>query len=168
MGGEALEQAELGRPGSPVEMTHLDRGIFDAASISAITSATVGESAQLAGHSPDVRRFRPNILISSEPSIPFEEDKWVGGVLTFGEGDAAAVMAVTRRDERCSKVNLDPDPGRPTPEALKAVVRERDNKAETEDAEPREACLRKRSHAPQATSQSHRHTQPRTTRVSPV
>jgi uncharacterized protein YcbX len=95
MGGEALEQAELGRPGSPVEMTHLDRGIFDAASISAITSATVGESAQLAGHSPDVRRFRPNILISSEPSIPFEEDKWVGGVLTFGEGDAAAVMAVT-------------------------------------------------------------------------
>jgi uncharacterized protein YcbX len=61
-----------GRHGSPVEMTHLDRGIFD----EAITSATVGEIAQLAGHGPDVRRFRPNMLISLQPSVPFEEDKW--------------------------------------------------------------------------------------------
>jgi len=135
-GGEELAlfgqelAAEVGRRhGSPVEMTHLDRGIFDEASVSAITSATVGELARLVGHRPDVRRFRPNILISSQQSDPFEEDGWVGGVLSFGEGDAAAAIAVTNWDERCSMINFDPDSGLRTPEVLKAVVRERHNKA---------------------------------------
>ena len=42
--------AEVGRRhGSPVEMMHLNRGIFDEASISVITSATVGEIGRLAG-----------------------------------------------------------------------------------------------------------------------
>ena len=117
------------RHGSPVEMMHLNRGIFDEVSISAITSATVNKIAELAGQPPDVRRFRPNILISSSPSIPFKEDAWVGGVLSFGKGDAAAAIAVTNWDERCSMVNFDPDSGLRTPEVLKAVVRERENKA---------------------------------------
>ncbi|MEL6401184.1 MAG: MOSC N-terminal beta barrel domain-containing protein [Cyanobacteria bacterium J06626_4] len=135
-GGEELAlfgpelAAEVSRQhGSPVEMMHLNRGIFDEASISAITSATVSKIAELAGHPPDVRRFRPNILISSPPAIPFEEDAWVGGVLSFGKGDAAAAIAVTNWDERCSMVNFDPDSGLRTPEVLKAVVRERGNKA---------------------------------------
>ncbi len=120
--------AEVGRRhGSAVEMTHLDRGIFDEAAVSAITSATVGKIAELAGHPPDVRRFRPNILIASQPSDPFGEDAWVGGVLSFGEGDTA--VAVTNWDERCSMVNFDPDTARPSPEVLKSVVRERSNKA---------------------------------------
>ena len=122
--------AQIGRlHGSAVEMTHLNRGIFDEASVSAITSATVGEIAELVGHSPDVRRFRPNILISSQQLEPFEEHGWVGGVLSFGEGDAAATVAVTNWDERCSMVNFDPDSGLRTPEVLNVVVRERDNKA---------------------------------------
>lgn len=127
--GHELAVEVGGRHGSPVEMTHLDRGIFDEASVSLITSATVGEMAALVGHRPDVRRFRPNILISSQPSVAFAEDDWVGGVLTFGEGDDAAAIAVTNRDERCSMVNYDPDSAHRTPELLKAVVRERDNKA---------------------------------------
>ena len=127
--GQELAAEVGGRHGSPVEMTHLNRGIFDEASISAITSATVGEIAALVGQRPDVRRFRPNILISSLQSDPFEEDAWVGGVLSFGEGDAAAAIAVTNWDERCSMVTLDPDSGLRTPEVLKAIVRERDNKA---------------------------------------
>lgn len=116
------------RHGSPVEMTHLDRGIFDEASVSVITSATVGGIAELVGHRPDVRRFRPNILVSSLRSDPFAEDAWVGGLLSFGEGDQSATIGITNRDERCSVVNFDPDSARPAPEVLKAVVRERDNK----------------------------------------
>ena len=127
--GQELAAEVGGRYGSPVEMTHLNRGIFDEASVSAITSATVGEIAKLVGHRPDVRRFRPNILISSQPSDPFVEDGWVGGVLSFGEGDAAAAIAVTNWDERCSMVNFDPDSRLHTPEVLRAVVREKDNKA---------------------------------------
>ncbi len=122
--------AEVGRRhGSPVEMTHLDRGIFDEASVSAITSATVDRIAELAEQRPDARRFRPNLLIALRESDAFEEEAWVGGTLSFGAGDAAATIAVTNWDERCSMVNFDPDSGRSTPDVLKAVVRERSNRA---------------------------------------
>ncbi|HUP46876.1 MAG TPA: hypothetical protein VM779_15320 [Thermoanaerobaculia bacterium] len=126
--GEELA-AEVGRRhGSPVEMMYLNRGIFDEASISVITSTTVGQAASLAAPRPDVRRFRPNILIASLRSIPYEEDEWVGGVLSFGQGNEAAAIGITNRDERCSMVNFDPDSARPTSELLKAIVRVRDNK----------------------------------------
>jgi uncharacterized protein YcbX len=122
--------AEIGRRhGSPVEMTHLNRGIFDEASISVMATATVDEIGRLAAQPPDVRRFRPNILIASLRSVPFEEDEWVGGVLSFGAAGEAATISITNRDERCSMVNLDPDSARPAAEVLKSIVRARDNKA---------------------------------------
>jgi uncharacterized protein YcbX len=127
--GQELAKEIGRRHGSPVEMTHLSRGIFDEASISVITAATVIDIARLAGLRPDVRRFRPNILISSLRAVPFEEDEWVGGVLSFGETNEAATIAITNWDERCSMVNLDPGSARPAAEVLKAIVRERDNKA---------------------------------------
>ena len=121
---------EVGRRhGSPVEMMYLSRGIFDEASISVITSATVAEVGKLAARPPDVRRFRPNILIASLGSSPFEEDEWVGGVLSFGESKEGGAIAITNRDERCAMVNLDPATARPAAEVLKAIVRARDNKA---------------------------------------
>lgn len=127
--GQQLAEDVGRRHGSPVEMTHLSRGIFDDASVSLITSATVGEIAQLAGQRADVRRFRPNIVLATPGSIPFEEDEWVGGTLTFGAGNDAAALAITHRDERCSMVNFDPDSARPTAQVLKAIVQVRDNKA---------------------------------------
>ncbi len=117
------------RHGSPVEMTHLNRGIFDEASISLITSTTIGEVGRLAAQAPDVRRFRPNILIASLQAVPFEEDDWVGGVLSFGDAHDAPKITVTNRDERCSMVNLDPDSAHADPKLLSAIARERDNKA---------------------------------------
>lgn len=126
--GEELAADVSRRHGAPVEMTHLSRGIFDEASISVITAATVDEIARLSAQSPDVRRFRPNILIASQRSIPFAEENWVGGVLTFGESDGPAV-GVTNWDERCSMVNFEPDSARSTPEVLKAIVRAKDNRA---------------------------------------
>jgi hypothetical protein len=116
------------RHGAAVEMMHLDRGIFDEASISLLTSTTVNETSRLAGQPPDVRRFRPNVVIASLRSRPFEEDDWVGGVLTFGEGSEAAAISIVNRDERCAMVNLDPDSARPNPAILKAIVQVRDNK----------------------------------------
>lgn len=124
-----LAAAVGSRHGSPVELMHLDRGIFDEASVSLITAATVGEVARLAAQRPDVRRFRPNILIASPEPAPFEEDAWVGGTLWFGAIGEGAAVVITNHDERCAMVNLDPDSARPTPEVLKAIVRARDNKA---------------------------------------
>jgi uncharacterized protein YcbX len=127
--GEALA-AEVGRRcGAPVEMMQLKHGIFDDASISVITSDTVREIGRLAARNADVRRFRPNIVVGSARAIPFEEDQWVGGVLTFGEADDAPAVTVTMRDARCAMVNLDPDGGSPDREVLKAVVRANRNQA---------------------------------------
>ena len=127
--GEELAVDVGRRLGSAVQMMHLDRGVFDEASISLISSATVSEIGRLAAHPPDVRRFRPNIVISSPQPVPFEEDAWVGGVLSFGAGVGAAAISITMRDARCSMVNLDPDTARPAAGVLKAIVRVRDNQA---------------------------------------
>jgi uncharacterized protein YcbX len=121
---------EIGRRyGAPVEMMQMKHGIFDDASISVIASDTIREISRLAEQPPDVRRFRPNILVRSLRPTPFQEDEWLGGVLTFGDGDDAPAITVTMRDVRCAMVNLDPDSARPTPEVLKAVVRANQNNA---------------------------------------
>jgi uncharacterized protein len=112
-----------------VQMMQLKHGIFDEASISVIASETVNEIGQLAGRSLDVRRFRPNVVVRLLRPGAFQEDEWVGGVLSFGEGDDGPAISVTMRDVRCSMVNLDPDSASPAPEVLKAVVRTNQNKA---------------------------------------
>jgi MOSC domain-containing protein len=127
--GEDLA-AEVGRRyGAPVEMMQLKHGIFDDASMSVIASDTVREIGRLAGVSPDVRRFRPNVVVRSLRSVPFQEDEWLGGVLLFGAGDEAPAITVTMRDVRCSMLNLDPDSASPAPEMMKAVVRANQNNA---------------------------------------
>ena len=127
--GEDLAK-EVGRwYGAPVQMMHMKHGIFDDASISVIASDTVREIGRLAGRSLDVRRFRPNVVVCLLRSAPFQEDEWLGGVLSFGEGDDAPAIAVTMRDVRCSMVNLDPDSASPAPEVLKAVVGANHNNA---------------------------------------
>jgi len=127
--GEDLAKEVERRHGAPVQMMQMRHGIFDEASISVIASDTVREVGRLAGRSLDVRRFRPNVVVRLLRSTPFQEDEWVGGVLSFGEGDDAPAIAVTMRDERCSMVNLDPDSASPAPEVMKAVVRANQNTA---------------------------------------
>ncbi len=127
--GEQLAEEVGRRHGAPVQMMQLRHGIFDEASISVIASDTVGEICRLAGQSPDVRRFRPNVVVRLLRPVPFQEDEWLGGVLSFGEGDDAPTIAVTMRDVRCSMVNFDPDSAKPSPEMMKAVVRVHQNTA---------------------------------------
>jgi hypothetical protein len=125
--GEELA-AEVGRRhGSPVEMTYLKHGIFDDAAISVIASDTVREIGRLAGLSLDVRRFRPNVVVALLRPVPFQEGEWLGGVLSFGEGEDAPAVSVTLNDVRCAMVNFDPDSASAAPEVLKAVVRANQN-----------------------------------------
>ncbi|HYL75313.1 MAG TPA: MOSC N-terminal beta barrel domain-containing protein [Bryobacteraceae bacterium] len=127
--GEELA-ADVGRRyGAPVQMMQWKHGIFDEASISVIASDTVREISQLAGLSPDVRRFRPNVAVRLLRSGAFQEDEWVGRVLSFGEAADAPAIAVTMRDVRCAMLNLDPDSASPAPEMMKAVVRVHENTA---------------------------------------
>jgi uncharacterized protein YcbX len=116
------------RLGTPVQMMHLKQGIFDDASISVIAVDTVHEISRLAANDPDVRRFRPNIVVRALQAGAFHEEEWVGGVLSFG-GDEGPAVSVTMRDVRCSIINLDPDSARSSPGVLKAVVRANQNNA---------------------------------------
>jgi MOSC domain-containing protein len=122
--------AEVGRRyGAPVQMMQLNHGIFDEGNISVIASDTMREISELAGQPPDVRRFRPNVVVRLLRPTPFQEDEWVGSVLSFGQGDASPAITVTMRDVRCAMLNLDPDSARPDTEMMKAVVRRNQNTA---------------------------------------
>src|SRR5882762_3772792 len=127
--GDDLAKEVGRRYGAPVQMMQLKHGIFDEASISVVAFDTVCEIARLAGQTPDVRRFRPNVVVRLLRPVPFQEDEWLGGVLSFGKREDAPAITVTMRDVRCSMVNLDPDSASPAPEMLKAVVRAHQNTA---------------------------------------
>ena len=117
------------RYGAPVEMMRLDRGIFDETPVSVITSCTAAAICRAAGQPDDVRRFRPNVVVHAAHPVPFEEDRWLGGVLTFGDDDDPPAVAVTTRDLRCAMVNFDPDDATTAASVMKAVVRANDNHA---------------------------------------
>jgi hypothetical protein len=138
--GEELATEVGRRCGAPVQLMQLNHGIFDEATISVIAFDTVSEIGRLAGRSPDVRRFRPNVVVRLLRPVPFQEDEWLGGVLSFGEADDAPAITVTMRDVRCSMVNLDPDSARPAPEVLKAVVRVQRMTSPTAAPEPVNCC----------------------------
>jgi uncharacterized protein YcbX len=110
-------------------MMQLRHGIFDEACISVIATDTIDEIARLAGRSLDVRRFRPNIIVRLLRSVPFQEDEWLGSVLSFSGEENAPAITVTMRDERCSMVNLDPDSASSAPEVMKVIVRVNQNNA---------------------------------------
>jgi uncharacterized protein YcbX len=77
--GEALA-TDIGRQlGAPVQMMQLRNGTFDEATLSVIALGTVQEIARLAGQTPDVRRFRPNVLVRLLRSGAFLEDEWRSG-----------------------------------------------------------------------------------------
>lgn len=117
------------RHGAPVQMMQFRNGIFDDGAVSVIAVDTVDEVTRLAGQSPEVRRFRPNVLVRLLRPTPFQEDDWVGGALSFGDGDDAPAISVTLRDIRCAMLNYDPDTAASAPEMMKTVVRIHQNTA---------------------------------------
>ena len=98
-----LREEVSSRYGSEVELMNLRHGIFDESPISVISLGTVHSVARESGRGVDLcdlRRFRPNIVIETDSAEPFEEDRWVGRTLMFGEGNSGAALRVTMRDER--------------------------------------------------------------------
>jgi len=124
---DELRQEISNRYGSDVELMSLKHGIFDEACISVISLATVHGVGSDSGRQLDLRRFRPNVVIETNNTEPFTEDKWVGRTLIFGEGNSAAsptaTIGVTMKDERCIMVNLDPDTAEKDSEVMKTIVR---------------------------------------------
>jgi len=129
---DELRQEVSSQCGSDVELMNLRSGIFDEACLSVISLGTVHGIARESGRGVDLcdlRRFRPNVVIETDNAEPFEEDKWVGRTLIFGERGGGAAISVTMRDERCVMVNFDPDTAERDSEVMKTVVRLNENYA---------------------------------------
>ena len=123
-------QAEIAeRCGSGVELMKMKHGIFDEASISVISLATIAGIGREAGLDLDRRRFRANIFVETESAEVFQEDEWVGRTLVFGDSDPRPAVSVTLRDVRCVMINLDPDTATQNERVMKTVVRLNDNNA---------------------------------------
>ena len=84
---DELRKELSGRYGSDLELMNLRQGIFDEACLSVISLSTAHCIGRESGVGVDLRRFRPNVVIETDSDGPFEEDRWVGGTLMFGEGN---------------------------------------------------------------------------------
>ena len=115
------------RFGSDVELMNLKHGIFDEGQISVISLSTMQCVERESRREIDLRRFRPNVVIETKNDEPFEEDKWVGQTLMFGDPNSGAGVRITMRDERCVMVNFDPDTAEKDAEVMKTVVRLNEN-----------------------------------------
>jgi uncharacterized protein YcbX len=106
----------------------LDRGAFDSAPLSLITTRSLDGIAALAGTPVAPGRVRPNLLVEALAEggdvPPFPEDAWVGATLRIGAA-GGPVVRVDRRDRRCVVVNVDPATGARDPAILRAIARHR-------------------------------------------
>lgn len=121
---DVIDPALAAELGDGVRVIKQDRGVFDSAPLSLITTQTVAGLGALVGHELDVRRFRPNVLVEATGSGEFPEDGWVGSVLRLG----GVRMRVDRRDERCVVVNVDPATTERDPAVLRAIAQQRETR----------------------------------------
>ncbi len=117
------------RFGSGVELMQLGHGIFDEGAVSVISLATIAGIGREAGRDLDRRRFRANVVVETEGAKPFLEDRWVGRMMVFGDGDPRPAVSVTLRDLRCLMLNIDPETAEQDPRIMKTVVRLNGNHA---------------------------------------
>ncbi|MFN0184173.1 MAG: MOSC domain-containing protein [Aquabacterium sp.] len=110
---------ELGAGG--LRLLRYDRGVFDTFALSLITTQTVARLGEKVGATLDIRRFRPNILVTADDDADFPEDAWVGHVLRIG----GLRMRVDKRDGRCVVITIDPDTTERNPAILRAVAQDR-------------------------------------------
>jgi uncharacterized protein YcbX len=111
--------AELDPQG--VRVIKQNRGVFDTFPLSLITTQTIARLGEMVGARLEVQRFRPNMLVEASDTAPFQEDEWVGRVLTIG----GMAMRVDKRDGRCVVITIDPLSTQRNPAILRTVARDR-------------------------------------------
>lgn len=98
-----------------------NRGIFDTFPLSLVTTQTIARLSEMVGAQLDVQRFRPNIVVEVAEEAAFQEDGWVGSVLSIG----GMRMRVDKRDGRCVVITIDPTTTERNPAILRTVARDR-------------------------------------------
>jgi uncharacterized protein YcbX len=109
--------------GCKLAVLQVGRGIYDSMPVSISTTATHTALNSSFGDELDVRRFRPNLVISSA----CREDAWQGRRLTFGDSPDSAQLLVAESIPRCVLITVDPDSGVRNPAVMKVVARQFDD-----------------------------------------
>jgi MOSC domain-containing protein len=100
-------------------------GTHDSMPVSVISTATMRAAAKLIGVDALERaRFRPNIVVDTDPARPWPERQWLGRELRLGDGENAAILRVDRHTTRCEVVDLFPDSGKDDGLGLFEAIRE--------------------------------------------
>ena len=127
MSSALLRQELAAQFGKPIHLMQLNRGAYDAAPLSIVSTATFKQLSKTHGAALDDRRFRISVIIQADDDTPYVEDSWIDSSLTFGKREDSAVILPFRPIQRCVMVNIDPDTAEKDAAVLKSVNRSRDN-----------------------------------------
>ena len=114
-----LLRALESRSGRELFLLHDGRGSYDTAPISMITGQTVARIGRETGVTDDPARFRPNLVVDLDGGDAFGEMDWVGKIVRIG---GTTRVAITKWDQRCMIINLDPASAEANPAVLRYVV----------------------------------------------
>lgn len=112
---EQIQYSPKSVPLGPIEEEHLQL----------VSAASLKKLGEMLGREVDHRRFRPNIIIDIEGSVPFAEESWFGKKLIIGSGGSA--IRIKRHCERCQIITVDPEDAGKDASLLKMVAKERNN-----------------------------------------
>ena len=123
---DELRAELMARSKRSISLLRLGRGAHDGTPVSLISTRSIADVAAASGiNDTDPRRFRPNVLVELEPDT--HEDEWVGRALVIGDGENAPKLWVTRPDQRCMMININPQTGVQQPSVLKHVANARNS-----------------------------------------
>jgi hypothetical protein len=112
------------RSGREVWLRHSEKGMPDGRPVSLVGLDTVEALGRETGAPVDPLRFRANLYVRWHSQQPFFEDELVGRTLIVGK---ALELMVSKRDSRCSIVNIDPESAAVEPSILRAIARQHEN-----------------------------------------
>ena len=105
----------------------IGRGLYHSKDVSLLSVGSVDKIGDWVRESVDLRRFRENLIIRTYSGLPFEEDRWIGNVMRFGETEDRAILIVLKLDTRCATVTYDPETAALSPEIHRVIAQKHNN-----------------------------------------
>jgi uncharacterized protein YcbX len=109
-----------------ITLIHSENAIVDSRPVSLFSLQTLKHLSRENGMELDKRRFRANIYVDLGAEGGFTEDDWVGRRLRMGSD---AVVEISKRNQRCKLITLDPDSTEGTPEVMSRLARNHEMRA---------------------------------------
>jgi len=105
--------------------SHVPIGPIAVEHILVATDASLNHLTELWGKDEiDIKRFRPNLVISLKEKIPFIEEKWIGKRIKIGN---EVEIELVGHCVRCMIITVNPDNAERDPSLHKTLIEERNN-----------------------------------------